>query len=87
MGKQLLRIAGYATGWIVFGLSVSACGARNFMKTASAYYRVVVARGRTGNGEVETVGLSDPERARLAHKWASRLLLPRSGDSHATLHR
>jgi len=29
-------------------LSLSACGARNFMKTASAYYRVVVAARSNG---------------------------------------
>ena len=32
MGKQLLRIAGYATGWIVSGLSPTPSGRRNFMK-------------------------------------------------------
>ena len=76
--RQLLRISGYATGWIVSSLSPtpsgrrnfmkndpgssvfsmtcerfstlsrSAGGARNFMKTGSAYYRVVVAARSNG---------------------------------------
>jgi hypothetical protein len=32
MGKQLLRMAGYAAGWIVSGLSLTPLGRRNFMK-------------------------------------------------------
>jgi hypothetical protein len=45
---RVSRTYPFETGRSVSDMSLSACGARNFLKTGSAYYQVVVAARSSG---------------------------------------
>jgi hypothetical protein len=73
MGKQPLRIAGYATGWIVSGIVFTPFGRRNFMKNdpGSSVFSMAWERFRASPSLRTSPGSPLPKRAGREHIFRS----------------